>query len=511
MKLYSNVKKSVLLVLIVALLLSVFPLSAIADETYDFDSFTEEEAISFVEACDIDIPVEFLQNEDLASFTLGLILQAYHSPNVPFCFNYNITQSYAEDIRTAVRSYMNLGAVPAIASTTAGYELQYNKVMNQDGEWDVTSGGYYNPKWANYNCYAFAINRAEQPQFYDSGTFIQYQPGDMSGNGYFGSTTTIAQLADLVRDDLDAMGYESISSSPIMPTIDDTKELICVRRASSYDYHFMRYDLETNAWYHKPGSTAILKYNYTPSGDTPWYMEYSMEYEWIISQGIEEFYCYDSDIMFITYSKNQINVDCCEEIASAYIEPNKDTFWELNFAVTGVYDIFLASFYEFDYEIYDEDFDIISSGMGEAGAAVYLNLYFNNGKYYLRMSFESNEHTTSHSIDISIEHSHELGNFVYRGIRFHACSCVCGLEITGAHYVDADDIVDGRYATCFGCNHLLDLQRDFANVIMSITQVSVNGSYILPNGIVVLVDADVEAYLAGTLRFYHPEDIPVTQ
>ena len=47
--------------------------------------------------------------------------------------------------------------------------------------------------------------------------------------------------------------------------------------------------------------------------------------------------------------------------------------------------------------------------------------------------------------------------------------------------------------------------------IMSITQVSVNGSYIRSDGIVVLVDADIEAYLAGTLQFYHPDDVPVTQ
>ena len=46
---------------------------------------------------------------------------------------------------------------------------------------------------------------------------------------------------------------------------------------------------------------------------------------------------------------------------------------------------------------------------------------------------------------------------------------------------------------------------------MSITQVSVNGSYIRSDGIVVLVDEDIEAYLAGTLQFYHPVDVPLTQ
>ena len=55
------------------------------------------------------------------------------------------------------------------------------------------------------------------------------------------------------------------------------------------------------------------------------------------------------------------------------------------------------------------------------------------------------------------------------------------------------------------------VQRVEQEGIMSITKVSVNGSYIRSDGIVVLVDEDIEAYLAGTLQFYHPEDLPVTQ
>ena len=42
------------------------------------------------------------------------------------------------------------------------------------------------------------------------------------------------------------------------------------------------------------------------------------------------------------------------------------------------------------------------------------------------------------------------------------------------------------------------------------TLLSLNGSYILPNGIVVLVDADIDAYLNGTLVFYKKEDLPTT-
>ena len=70
----------------------------------------------------------------------------------------------------------------------------------------------------------------------------------------------------------------------------------------------------------------------------------------------------------------------------------------------------------------------------------------------------------------------------------------------------------GSFAPCMGCGYVIDLRDDYSNNIMSlITQVSVNGSYILPNGIVVLVDEDVQAYLDGTLVFYHPNNVPSTQ
>ena len=35
---------------------------------------------------------------------------------------------------------------------------------------------------------------------------------------------------------------------------------------------------------------------------------------------------------------------------------------------------------------------------------------------------------------------------------------------------------------------------------------SINGSYILPNGVIVLVDEDFEAYMNGTLVFIYPND-----
>lgn len=98
---------------------------------------------------------------------------------------------------------------------------------------------------------------------------------------------------------------------------------------------------------------------------------------------------------------------------------------------------------------------------------------------------------------------------MYNNNGIHIRSCLCGASETEAHYIREYDIVDDRYATCLGCNTLLDLTEDMAQVTFSvISQVTVNGSYILANGIVVLVDEDVEAYMNGTLQFYNSNDVP---
>lgn len=55
------------------------------------------------------------------------------------------------------------------------------------------------------------------------------------------------------------------------------------------------------------------------------------------------------------------------------------------------------------------------------------------------------------------------------------------------------------------------MKRNFENVIMSITKVSINGSYILPDGTIMLANEDIEAYLNGTLVFYDKNNVPQTQ
>ena len=136
--------------------------------------------------------------------------------------------------------------------------------------------------------------------------------------------------------------------------------------------------------------------------------------------------------------------------------------------------------------------------------------------YIIVIAYQTSSPTTGgyYSKIFSIEkpHTHTYGPYFYYDNCSHIKHCICGSYVLGNHYIKQSDIINNRYAICLGCKARLDLFKDFAeNTISAITQVSVNGSYILPNGIVVLVDEDIQAYLDGTLRFYLPNDVPNTQ
>ena len=521
-------------VLIASLFISLFcSFPVYATDNYDFPNFTEEDALAFVAAHDIDIPPKLLQTNRAGPFTLSAILQSYYEPCTVFCYNYYETQQYAENIRAAVNSYINFANIPT-ATSVAYYSLQYNTVMDENNNW-VTSGGYYYEKWFNYNCYAYSINRAEQPGFYN--TEWQYQPGDMSGAGNFSSCSSVYDLAEIIEADLEAMGYYNILISSTIPTVSSSQELICVRMNED-DYHFMKYDIETNAWYHKPSYTAVLKYNTVPSNDNLWYGEYSYRGSEHISSLV-----YDSDIVFIKYSKNQINVGN-NAVSRKYIESNKDVFCEINIIHSTNHQIELNSNYSIEYEIYDKNFNIIDSGNG---TDIEANVELSEGIYYLRVNFES--YTGANYVDISINphpynynyeqysttqhkaycacgsyilqghiiqnglcnlcgvsHTHEYTEWEYYSQFLHVEKCFCGEigTVKKVHAVRATDT--GRYKQCVGCGYMVDTFNDMGQIESIGNMISVNGSYIDSNGIIILVDADIEAYLKGELVFFKDDD-----
>ena len=342
--------------------------------------------------------------------------------------------------------------------------LRFNQVLDEEGNW-VHSGGYYNPKWKNYNCYAFAINRVEEPQFYESYHF-RYSPGDICGVGDFIDAESVEELAEFVRLDLLALGYSNVQILDEIPQanangkpINESEELICLRRQSDEieenDYHFMQYDYDSNAWYHKPGDTAVLKYvahNGIPENGALWISEYCNNE--MVGSNNE---IYESDIKFIKYSKLQLNALWNDiMVENITVNPQNDVIYEITVDESDFYDITLSSqsgSRAFNYEIYSYnkftgDYIVIESGSSPNGTVVNESVYLtkfneydeniqgwelNAYKHYIRIDY-GKEGSTTNLMNVSIEHSHTHNHYYsYYSQSQHKAYCECSMYELQAH------------------------------------------------------------------------------
>ena len=107
--------------------------------------------------------------------------------------------------------------------------------------------------------------------------------------------------------------------------------------------------------------------------------------------------------------------------------------------------------------------------------------------------------------------AHSFDYWVYVNETTHRSECACGARgtTTQPHIFNFPDST-GKM-TCRGCGYTKFEDRDFGQVILANPKVSLNGSYILPDGNIVLVEEDVEAYLNGTRVFDDKDKLPVTQ
>ena len=201
------------------------------------------------------------------------------------------------------------------------------------------------------------------------------------------------------------------------------------------------------------------------------------------------------------------------DLTSTYFD-EINYFVKLNVGTAGNYDFIATSTSKLNVTLYDSNFNRIniSPNSTNSGATKKFCRTLVTGTYYLKVAYSNT--ASSGTISITIKpHSHTYDGWTYYTNTTHIESCCCGLKgtATAVHSIRASEVVDNK-ADCLGCGHMLDLRYDMAiSTPDSAAKVSVNGSYILPSGIIVLVDEDVEAYLNGTLAFYDKDDLPVTQ
>ena len=126
---------------------------------------------------------------------------------------------------------------------------------------------------------------------------------------------------------------------------------------------------------------------------------------------------------------------------------------------------------------------------------------------YVYTNKNSSTHTVTNDVvglSYTFEESHCIMYAFSKTIGMHRKHCVnCDYSVEEGHAVTYEDYTDGNDTVkCIICNQLLDKNSGWFMVNnINPTQTTVNGSYILPNGIIILVEEDIEAYKEGTLVF----------
>lgn len=152
---------------------------------------------------------------------------------------------------------------PTIDEKDSNNEFNINstKYTLQDSTLSV-----WNTSMNKFNCYAYALGKNDK----------FYYPGYFSKQTYDGRYS-IDKVANLVVDDLKSTNfhYGCIKKQSSRPSyVDDRTNIIAVRKVESSnntinsDFHFAK--LTKKGWYHKPGSSGILKFNNDPSNLVPW-------------------------------------------------------------------------------------------------------------------------------------------------------------------------------------------------------------------------------------------------
>ena len=130
-----------------------------------------------------------------------------------------------------------------------------------------------------------------------------------------------------------------------------------------------------------------------------------------------------------------------------------------------------------------------------------LNYYLNEGQVlYLRVKGGNQYTSGSFYLKITINHSHTYSYYVNNSTS-HRVICECGNESVQPHAVSVTG--SSRFKPCLLCGYMVDTGTTpgIVGPLNNKKNVSINGSYILPNGIIVLVEEDVESYLNETLVF----------
>lgn len=166
----------------------------------------------------------------------------------------------------------------------------------------------------------------------------------------------------------------------------------------------------------------------------------------------------------------------------------------------------VISNHELDVRLYDNQMQLINISKTvtvENGThKVAFNHHLLYPAYYLRVAYSnSSDYGTIHTKIIN-QHDHLYRkNYTWYNHTRHKAHCDCGTYRLEGHVVSSDAFGSGnQYAQCLICKGPASMGFARPSSLISFLTTS-NGSFVLPNGVVVLDERDYEAYINGSFKF----------
>lgn len=195
------------------------------------------------------------------------------------------------------------------------------------------------------------------------------------------------------------------------------------------------------------------------------------------------------------YAQNSYNLTSEELSIEKTIYPggsyfyNKNMFIKLNVNTSGNYSFVAHAInYSIDVKLYDSNFTevSISKTYMDSNRRITFTKSLSTGEYYVRVS-SSNSEPQIVDLDIQPPHSHSYTTYSTYSSTKHKAICSCGSYVLEFHVVGSNS----RCILC-GANASAGITPFALNNVTYITE---NGSYMLPNGVIILVEADMDSFV----------------
>lgn len=195
------------------------------------------------------------------------------------------------------------------------------------------------------------------------------------------------------------------------------------------------------------------------------------------------------------YAQNSYNLTSEELSIEKTIYPggtyfyNKNMFIKLNVNTSGNYNFVAHAInYSIDVKLYDSNFTevSISKTYMDSNRRITFTKSLSTGEYYVRVS-SSNSEPQIVDLDIQPPHSHSYTTYITYSSTKHKAICSCGSYVLEFHVVGSNS----RCILC-GANASAGITPFALNNVTYITE---NGSYMLPNGVIILVEADMDSFV----------------